>query len=68
MRKECESMRYFEGSVTYWGTVAVEDDATEEEIAVALAKDIEHTIDAYGLPVMYDDVENIKEIPRSQYE
>lgn len=61
-------MRYFEGSVTYWGTVAVKDDATEEEIAVALAKDIEHTIDAYGLPVMYDDVENIKEIPRSQYE
>lgn len=59
-------MKYFEGSATFWGHVAVEDDATEQEIEEALACEIDRNISVV-LPVSAEDVENVQEIPEYHY-
>ena len=58
-------MKYFAGSATFWGHVAVEDDATEQEIEEALAYEIDRNISV--LPVSAEDIENIQEIPEYRY-
>ena len=58
-------MKYFEGSVTLWGQVEVEDDATEQDIEEALAYEINHGIDI--LPISAEDVENVQEIPKYRF-
>ena len=58
-------MKYFEGSVTLWGQVEVEDDATEQEIEEALAHEITHNL--HILPISAEDIENVQEISEYSY-
>lgn len=59
-------MKYFEGSVTLWGQVEVEDDATEQDVEEALACEIDRNISVL-LPVSAEDIENVQEIPEYRY-
>lgn len=58
-------MKYFEGSVTLWGQVEVEDDATEQDVEEALAREIDHNLNT--LPISVEDIENVQEIPRYRF-
>ena len=58
-------MKYFEGSVTLWGQVEVEDDATEQEVEEALAREIDHNLNI--LPLSAEDIENVQEIPKYRF-
>ena len=59
-------MKYFEGCITYFAQVAVEDDATMEDVADALAKELENAIDLQPI-VVSDEVHDIEEIPEYRY-
>lgn len=59
-------MKYFEGCITYFAQVAVKDDATMEEVADALAKELENAIDLQPI-VVSDEVHDIEEIPEYRY-
>ncbi len=59
-------MKYFEGCITYYAQVAVKDDATMEEVADALAKELEKTMDLQPI-VVSDEIHNIEEIPEYRY-
>ena len=59
-------MKYFEGCITYFAQVAVKDDATMEEVADALAKELEEAIDLQPI-VVSDEVHDIEEIPEYRY-
>ena len=60
------TMKYFEGCITYFAQVAVEDDATMEEVTDALAQKLEEIMDLQPV-VVSDEIHDIEEIPEYRY-
>lgn len=59
-------MKYYEGSIKLWETVAVEDDATEQEVANKIAIALQNSYNL-GCPIDGYDISDIAEISAREY-
>ena len=59
-------MKYFEGYATFFAQVAVDDDATMEDVQEALAKKFDEQFNYYDL-IPSDEIHDIEEIPENKY-
>ena len=59
-------MKYFEGCATFFAQVAVDDDATMEDVQEALAKKFDEQFNYYDL-IPSDEIHDIEEIPEYRY-